>query len=106
MVNGSLCGYSDAYILVEGRITAVGQGADDAAIAAGRNNKEVIFKNCALFIRCISKIYNAEVDNAEDLDIVMPMYNLLEYSENYAKTSCSLWQYCIAESSDDTSDSK
>ena len=51
------------------------------------------FKNCAPFINCISEIDNAQVDNAKDIDIVMPMYNLIEYSDNYAKTSGSLWQY-------------
>ena len=56
--------------------------------------KNVIFKNCALFTDCISKINNTRVDNAKDIDIVMPMYNLIEYSNNYSKTSGSLWQYC------------
>ena len=54
---------------------------DDAAITADSNNKEVVFKNCAPFFNCLSKIYNAEKDNDEDLDIVMPMYILLEYSK-------------------------
>ena len=56
--------------------------------------KKVIFKNCALFTSCISKINNPQIDNAEYIDIVMPMYNLIEYSDNYSKTSGSLWQYC------------
>ena len=56
--------------------------------------KKVIFKNCALFTDCISKINNTQVDNAKDIDIVMPMYNVIEYSVNYSKTSGSLWQYC------------
>ena len=56
--------------------------------------KKVIFKNCASFINCISKINNAQVDNAKDVDIVMPIYNLIEYSGNYSKTSGSLWQCC------------
>ena len=56
--------------------------------------KNVIFKNCALFTDCISKINNTRVDNAKDIDIVMPMYNLIEYSNNYSKTCGSLWQYC------------
>ena len=68
-LNASLCDYNDTYRLAEGRITAVGQGADG-------NDKEVVFQNCAPFTSCISKINNAEVDNAKDLDIVMPMYNL------------------------------
>ena len=75
MVNAVLCDYSDAYISVEGKITIVGKGANAAEIAADRNNKEVVFKNCAPFIKCISKTNNAEID-AEDLDIVIPMYNL------------------------------
>ena len=54
----------------------------------------VIFKNCAPFTNCISEINNTQVDNAKDINIVMPMYNLIEYSDNYAKTSGSLWQYC------------
>ena len=86
ILNSSLCDYSDEYILFEGKITVVGQGADDAAFAANRNNKQVVFKKCTPFIKCITKINNAEVDNAGDLDIVVPMYNLLEYWENYAKT--------------------
>ena len=61
---------------------------------ANNTNKKVVFKNCALFTNCISKIKNTQIDNAENIDIVMPMYNLIEYSENYSKTSGSLWQYC------------
>ena len=80
MLNASLCDQSDKYILLIRRITVVGQGANNAAIAADINDKEVVFKTCASFIKCIGKINNAEVDNAEGLDIVMPMYNLLEYS--------------------------
>ena len=56
--------------------------------------KKVIFKNCALFTDCIIKINNTQVDNAKDIDIVMPMYSVTEYSDNYSKTSASLWQYC------------
>ena len=56
--------------------------------------KKVIFKNCAPFTNCINEINNTQIDNAKDIDIVMPMYNLTEYSDNYAKTSGSLWQYC------------
>ena len=54
----------------------------------------MIFKNYAPFTDCISKINNTQVDNAEDIDVVMPMYNVMEYSDNYSKTSGSLWQYC------------
>ena len=52
------------------------------------------FKNCAPFTNCISEINNTQIDNAKDIDIVMPMYNLIEYSDNYVKTTGSLWQYC------------
>ena len=55
--------------------------------------KEIIFKNCAPFTDCISEINNTQVDNAKDLDVVMLMYNLIEYSDNYSKTPGSLWQY-------------
>ena len=54
----------------------------------------MIFKNCAPFTRCISKINNTEIDNAQYIDTAMPMYNLIEYSDNYSKTSGNLWQYC------------
>ena len=56
-------------------------------------NKNLAFQNNAQFINCISKINGVKIDNAEDLDIVMPMYNLLEYSKNYRKTTGSLWNY-------------
>ena len=92
MLRSSLCDYSDAYILVKGNITVNNTAADGAA--ANNTNKKVIFKNCAPFTNCISKINNTQIDNAEYIDIVMPMYNLIEYSDNYSKTSGSLWQYC------------
>ena len=62
--------------------------------AVNNNNKKVIFKNCAPFTNCISEINNTQRDNAKDIHIVIPMYNLIEYSDNYAKTTGSLWQYC------------
>ena len=92
MLRSSLCDYSDAYILVKGNITVNNTAADGAA--ANNTNKKVIFKNCAPFTDCISKINNTQVDNAEDIDVVMPMYNVMDYSDNYSKTSGSLWQYC------------
>ena len=91
VLRSSLCDYSDAYILVKGNISVNNTAADGAA--ANNTNKKVIFKNCAPFTNCISKINNTQVDNAKDIDIVMPMYNLIEYSDNYSKTSRSLWQY-------------
>ena len=92
MLKSSLYDYSDAYILVKGTITITGAGADAAARQADERDKCVVFKNCAPFTNCISEINNTQVDNAKDIDIVMPMYNLIEYSNNYAKTSGSLWQ--------------
>ena len=79
-----------AYILAKGNIT-VNNTATGAA--ADNTNKKVKFKNCASFTNCINKINNTQVDNAEYIDIVMPMYNLIQYSGNYSKTSGSLWQY-------------
>ena len=76
-----------------GTITINGRGAVAAARQADERDKGVSFKNCAPFINCISEINNTQIDNAKDIDIVMPMYNLIEYSDNYAKTSGSLWQY-------------
>ena len=93
MLKSSLCDYSHAYILVKGTITINGRGADAAARQADERDKDVSFKNCASFINCISEINNTQIDNAKDIDIVMPIYNLVEYSDNYAKTSGSLWQY-------------
>ena len=89
----SLCDYSDAYILVSGFITITGAGADDAVKRLDERNKGVTFKNCAPFTDCISEINNSQVDNAKYIDVVMLMYNLIEYSDNYVKTSESLWQY-------------
>ena len=74
MLRSSLCDYSDAYILVKGNITVNNTAADGAA--ANNTNKKVIFKNCAPFTDCISKINNTQVDNAKDIDIVIPMHNL------------------------------
>ena len=83
MLRSSLCDYSDAYILVKGNITVNNTAADGAA--ANNTNKKVIFKNCAPFTNCISKINNTQIDNAEYIDIVMPMYKLIEYSDIYLK---------------------
>ena len=66
--------------------------------------KGVAFKNCAPFTNCISEINNTQVDNAKDIDIVMPMYNLTEYSDNYVKTTGSLWQYFRDEPDDNLED--
>ena len=92
MLKSSLCDYSDAYILVNGTIAVNNTAPADAN--ADNTNKKVIFKNCAPFTNCISEINSTHVDGAKNLDIVMPTYNLIEYSDNYSKTSGSLWQYC------------
>ena len=77
MLKSSLCDYSDAYILVKGRIPITGAGADAAARQADERYKGVAFKNCAPFTNCISEINNTQADNANDTDIVMPMYNVI-----------------------------
>ena len=82
MLKSSLCDYSDAYILLKGRITVTGVGDDAAARQADERNKGVMLKNSAPFTNCKSEINNTEIENAKDIDIVMPMYNLIEYSDN------------------------
>ena len=62
-------------------------------VAVNNTNKKVIFRNCAPFTNCITKMNNTKVVDAQKNDIVMPMYNLIEYSDAYSKTSGSLWQY-------------
>ena len=86
MLRSNLCDYSDAYIVMEGDIIVT--EPDNA-----KRNKAVAFENNAPFINCISKINGIKIDNVEKLDVVMPMYNLLEYSKNYGKTTGSLWNY-------------
>ena len=91
MLRSNLCDYADAYILVKGTITITGAGDDDVAKLDERN-KCVIFKNCAPFTKCISRINNTDIDTTWDIDIVMSMYNLIECSNNYSKISGTLWQ--------------
>ena len=91
MLKSSLCDYSDAYIHVRGTITVNNTAAADAD--ANNTNKKVIFKSCAPFTNYINQVNNIDLENAKYLDIVMPMYNLIEYSDDYSKTSGSLWQY-------------
>ena len=91
MLKSNLCDYSDAYILVKGTVNVNNTAAADAD--ADNTNGKVIFKNCAPFTNFISEINNKQVHNAKDIDIVMPIYDLTEYSDNYSKTSASLWQY-------------
>ena len=85
-IRSDLLNYSDAYIFVKGNITVVDPNN-------GNYDKKLAFKNNAPFTNCISKINNVLIDNAEDLDIVMPMNNLIEYFKNYQKTTWSFWIY-------------
>ena len=90
MLRSTLCDYADAYILVKGIITITGAGTDAAVRKADERDKSVTFTNCAPFTKYICRINNTDVDNAQDIDIVMPMYNFIEYSNNYSKASGSL----------------
>ena len=83
VIKSNLCDYSDAYILVTGDITTTG----------GNANTRVAFKNCTPFTKCITHINDEHVDGANNLDIIMRMYNLIGYSDNYSDTSGSLWQF-------------
>ena len=79
MLRSDLCDFNDAYVVVKGDITL--EGDNDA----NKRNRNLAFKNNAPLINCISIIQFVKIDNAEDLDVLMPMYNLLEYSKNYRK---------------------
>ena len=110
MLQSDLCNFSDAYIVVKGEITAVKKiftvndfeapnntvNNENATNTVNNNDfgeKKLVFKNNAPFINCISNINGVKIDNTEDLDVVMPLYNLLEYSKNYKKTTDSFWNY-------------
>ena len=110
MLRFDLCDFSDAYIVVKGNIfvtkktftaddigapnnTAANVTATNTANGNAFGDKKLVFKNNAPFINCILKINGVKIDNAEDLEVVMPMYNLLEYIKNYKKTTGSLWNY-------------
>ena len=87
MLRSNLYDYADAYIPINGRITITRAGCDGAARRADKRDKGVTFKNCAQFTKCISTINNTDIDNAQDIGITLPMYNLIEYSDNYSKRS-------------------
>ena len=106
MLKSGFCDYSDAYILVKEKKTITGAGDDAAARQAYERDKGVAFKNCAPFTSPISEINNTQIDNCKDINVIMPLYNLLEYSDNYAKTSGSLWQYYRDEPNDNLADSE
>ena len=99
MLRSDLCDYSDAYIDAKGIVTVSADERD-----RDKMNRQVILKNDALFISCISKVNGVLVENEEYLDILIPMYNLLEYSKNYSKTSASLWNYYRDELTDEKND--
>ena len=94
MLRSNLCDYSDADILVKGTITVTATGVNnDANNIRDKKNRPLILKNNAPFVSCITRIIGELIEDADDLDIVMPMYNLLEYSKNYRKTIGSLYNY-------------
>ena len=82
-LESSLCDYSDAFVLVKGNIALVG----------ANNDVKVAFKNCAPFRKCRTEINGTFIDEAQHINIAVPMYNLIEYSDNYSDTSKSLWQF-------------
>ena len=90
MLRSRLCDYSDVYILLKGNITVSNTGT---AAAPNKRNEKLIFKNYASFTDCISEKYSKEIDHAKDIDVAMPIYNLIECSDNCSKTSGSVWQY-------------
>ena len=79
----NLCDYPDAYILVTG----------DIAVVNANNNTKVCFKNCSPFTRCVIHLNDEHIKTAENLDLIMNMYNLIEYSDNYVQSLGSSWQY-------------
>ena len=96
ILRSDLCDFSDAYIVVKGIITVTDP-------EKAKRNKALAFKNNAPFIKCFSKINGIQIDNKEDLDVVVPMYSLLEYNKNYRKTTGSLWNYYRNEPSNPSS---
>ena len=101
MLRSDLCDYSDAYILVNGTIAVNGivNGVENEIV---RRDRPLILKNNTPFVSCMTKINNEFVKDADDLDVVIPIYNLLEYSKNYRKTIGSLYNYYRDELDDDT----
>ena len=105
LLRSNLCDYSEAYILGKGKIVVTAPGVNsDANNIRDKRNRPVILKNNALFVSCITRINGELIEDADDLDIVMPMYNLLEYSRNYRKTIGSLYNYYRDELTNDGND--
>ena len=105
MLRSNLCDYSDAYVLVNGTITVTAPGANNGVNnIRDKENRSLILKNNAPFVSCITRINGELIEDADDLDIVMPIYNLLEYSKNYRKTIGSLYNYYRDELTNDDND--
>ena len=105
MLRSNLCDYSDAYILVKGTITVTALGVNNNADnIRDKRNRPLILKNNAPFVSCITRINGELIEDADDLDIVMPIYNLLEYCKNYRKTIGSLYNYYRDELTNDDND--
>ena len=105
MLRSNLCDYSDAYILVKGTITVMVPGVNNNVNnIRDKRNRPVILKNNSPFVSCITRINGELIEDADDLDIVIPMYNLLEYSKNYRKTIGSLYNYYKDELTNDDND--
>ena len=105
MLRSNLCDYSDAYILVKGTITVTAPGVNNNPNnIRDKRNRPLILKNNAPFVSCITRINGELIEDPNDLDTVIPMYNLLEYSKNYRKTIGSLYNYYRDELSDDADD--
>ena len=104
MLKSNLCDYSDAYILVKGTILTAPGVNNNANNIRDKRNRPLILKNNIPFVSCIIRINGELIEDADDLDIVMPIYNLLEYSKNYRKTIGSLYNYYRDELSDDAVD--
>ena len=99
MLRSDLCDYKDAYTVAKGVVTVSTEEKDRDEM-----DRDFVLKNNTPFISCISKINGAFIENAENLDIVMPMYNLLNYSKNDSKTSGSLWNYYRDELTDEANE--
>ena len=105
MLRSNLCDYSDAYILVKGTITVTTPGVNhNANNIRDKRNRSVMLKNNSPFVSCITRINGELIEDADDLDIAMSMYNLLEHSKNYKKAIGSLYNYYRDELSDDADD--
>ena len=105
MLRSNLCDYSDAYILVKGTIMVTALGANNGANnIRDKRNRPLILKNNAPFVSCMTRINGELIEDADNLDVVIPMYNLLEYSKNYRKTIGSLYNYHRHELTNDGND--